>query len=153
MRNRIWHRKETDSKTASGKWITRERRATTGKVAAKELVVQMMKREATRRLLKEASPPPEPQLGEDMLMGRARGATRAITVVIIRQGCQRNCEGPHDESRPGTFQTRLCCSHGCSYSVNSNISYNPETQQIHRNQGFFDVEQSQTCLNSATVFE
>jgi hypothetical protein len=49
MRNRNWQRKETDSNIASGIWITRERRATTGKVAAKELVAQMMKREAMRR--------------------------------------------------------------------------------------------------------
>ena len=74
MRDRNWQRKETDSNIASGKLITRERRATTGKVAAKELVVQMMKREATRRPWKEASPPPEPQLGEDMLVGRTGGA-------------------------------------------------------------------------------
>jgi hypothetical protein len=45
-----------------------------GKVVVKEPVAQMMKREATRRPWKEASPPPEPQLGEDMLMGRTRGA-------------------------------------------------------------------------------
>ncbi len=57
-----------------GRWITRERWATTGKVAAKELVVQIMKREATRRPSKEVSPPPEPQSGEDMLGGEARGA-------------------------------------------------------------------------------
>ena len=74
MRDRNWQRKETDSNIASGKWIARERWATTGKVAAKELEVQMMKREATRRPWKEASPPPEPQLGVDMLMGRTRGA-------------------------------------------------------------------------------
>jgi hypothetical protein len=53
----------------------RERWAITGKVAAKELVVQMMKREAMRRPWKESAPPPEPQLiEEDMLRGRARGA-------------------------------------------------------------------------------
>jgi hypothetical protein len=40
-----------------------------GKVAAKELLVQMMKREAMRRPWKESAPPPEPQLEEDMLRG------------------------------------------------------------------------------------
>ena len=41
-----------------------------GKVAAKELVAQMMKRDATRRLWKEVSLPPEPQLGGDVDMLR-----------------------------------------------------------------------------------
>jgi hypothetical protein len=51
--------------------ITRERWATIGKVAAKELEAQMMKREAMRRPLKAVSPPPEPQLrgGEDDMCG------------------------------------------------------------------------------------
>jgi len=68
--------KETDSSIAGEKWITRERRATTGKMAAKEPVVQMMKREATRRPWKEVSPPPEPQLRRDMLRGRECILTR-----------------------------------------------------------------------------
>lgn len=74
MRNRSWQgkRKGTNSNIASGIWITRERRAITGKVAAKELEVQMMKREAMRRPFNAVSPPPEPQLGEDILRGRAR---------------------------------------------------------------------------------
>lgn len=71
---------ETDSNTASGKCITRERRATTGKVAAKELLAQMMKRDAMRRPWKESAPPPEPQLGagEDIMRRRAGGAKRIV---------------------------------------------------------------------------
>jgi hypothetical protein len=65
--------KETDSNMAGGRWIRRERRATTGKVAAKELLPQMINREAMRRPLRAVSPPPEPQLvGEDILEA-ARG--------------------------------------------------------------------------------
>jgi hypothetical protein len=73
-----------------------------GKVAVKEPVAQMMKREAMRRPSKEASPPPEPQLGKDMLMGRTTVEEQGrITVVIIRQGWgQRNREGPHDVQVP-----------------------------------------------------
>ena len=64
-------RRETDSNTTSGRWITRERLATIGKVAANELEAQIMKREAMRRPLKAVSPPPEPQLrgGEDDMFG------------------------------------------------------------------------------------
>jgi hypothetical protein len=101
-RKKNWQRKETDSNITSGKWITRERRATMGKVAAKELLPQMMKREAMRRLLKAVSPPPEPQLGDDMLVGKSRGIRGDYSSYNPARG-QRNREGPQMD----TFQTRL----------------------------------------------
>jgi hypothetical protein len=69
VRNKIWKRgEETDSNTATGRWMKRERWAIVGKVAAKELEAQMMKREAMRRPLREVAPPPEPQfVVEDIL--------------------------------------------------------------------------------------
>jgi hypothetical protein len=68
-----WER-GTYSNMACGMWSTRERWATMGKVAAKELVAQMMKTEAMRRPVNVVAPPPEPQLSlsEDMLEGGER---------------------------------------------------------------------------------
>jgi hypothetical protein len=52
--------------------------ATIGKVAAKELEAQIMKREAMRRPLKAVSPPPEPQLrgGEDDMFGSSKWGSK-----------------------------------------------------------------------------
>jgi len=104
---------------AGGRWIRRERRATTGKVAAKELLAQMIKREAMRRPLNAVSPPPEPQfVGEDSedILGRQReegGLSHWHTVVIdpAKWSVSRHRGGPHGgpghrrEARPSVTST------------------------------------------------